>query len=100
MTRRLLNWLRGKIRVWLQGPEGPVSRSLEVLYDGKVLRVVGVAVVGLRIHCMVPGQRSTTVSLIGEGQAVDREHFWKLWRELGGKPFRWADGTPFRPETS
>ena len=98
MTRRLLNWLRGKLRAWLREPEGAASRSLEVLYDGKVQRVVGVSVIGLRILCVIPGPDQSTRHLIGEGQVVDREHFWKLWRELGGQPLQWGDGTPFQPE--
>lgn len=59
------------------------------------LRVTGV--VGLRLVC-VPEREADASLLVGEEQALDREHFWRLWAHHGrGQGFRWEDGTPFSP---
>jgi len=39
------------------------------------------------------------IRLIGEGEVLDREHFWKLWKNYNkDTKFHWEDGTEFVPE--
>ena len=96
MIKTLFDWLRRIVQAWLREEAGPVSRSLEVIHGGAVVRVVGLRTIGLRIECQIVGPKSERY-LIGAGQAVDQVHFWRLWEELGGGPLRWDDGTPFSP---
>jgi len=88
---------------WLVTPpkEDPPSSLLDVviMVDGHVehvqLHVTGVVGVSLcgRLIGPVSGTR-----IVGEASAVDKRHFWALWKHLsGGMEFVWEDGTPFDP---
>ena len=35
--------------------------------------------------------------LIGEGEVLDRDHFWSIWKWFSGDGWKWEDGTSFRP---
>jgi len=45
----------------------------------------------------VPIDNPADCRLIGQGEAVDRDHFWDLWEHFSGDGWKWEDGTPVRP---
>lgn len=95
MLDRFLRWLAAKLEGYRpQEPEQPVSRIFEVSVKGKIQKAVARGVVATRICCDLP--ESNGQYLVGESQALDSVHFWKLWAQLGGRA-EWEDGTPFRP---
>jgi len=98
MIARFFRWTCSWFQQWLQG-EAPVSMVLDVYYQGRPERVRAIAVVGLRIQCLITslGQQRAVYHLISVGHAVDASHFWRVWRELGGQEMVWEDGTPFQP---
>jgi len=96
MIRGIKTWLLRVVHGWARRLED--STSLEVVYDGAIRTVDGIQAVGIRIQCMVPGEHHA-LYLFGEWDAVDRRHFWRLWRRLGGQDLKWEDGTTFRPDS-
>ena len=83
----MIRWLRSLF----QSSDAP-SLEMGVRWDGKVVRVRAIRVVGLRLlvnRC--DGRGSGTVT---RGQAVDPAHFCMVWKHLGGAPVCWPDGTP------
>ena len=92
-----MNWLKQKIRNWLAEDDGPPHPVLEVTVDGKITRVVAKRPVGAGILCQMPSDCGGMQSrVILADQAVDRHHFWKVWRHYGGGAV-WEDGSPFEP---
>ena len=91
----LIDRLRRWLRTWLQ-EDRPISRSLEIVHGGQIIQVVGIQSIGLMINCTIVGP-SGGQRLVGVGAAIDQDHFWRLWHELGGGPLQWEDGTPFQP---
>lgn len=92
----MLNWLKRKIRDWLKEDE-TISNTLEANIYGKVTKVFATGVVGIRLQCNVDLLKGGGVYLLGDHQACDKNHFWKLWKHLGGKA-QFDDGEKFDPD--
>lgn len=90
-----LQWLKRWLRSWLDVPEqeGPAPRILEVELNGELDRVLVTGVLGLHLQA----NRKGGMQLISEAQCVDRDHFWRLWKELNTTSYETEDGTPFDP---
>lgn len=91
-----MNWLRK----WLPKEKDELSPYLDCLIrkKGKVetVRFTIYGSMGLRL---VGRDVSGGIRLIGEGEVLDREHFWKLWKNYNkDTKFHWEDGTEFVPE--
>lgn len=91
----MLNWIRQKLRNWLKEEE-PVSQKIEASIDGNLVFVFATGVIGLRLNCNIPAQHGSRVYLLSDHQVCNKEHFWNLWKHLGGKA-SWEDGEPFEP---
>ena len=92
----MLQWLRKLLLRWLGGvpANSPPSRAIAVHHAGQVTTVHAERIAGLHIVCQLSEHG---VSLISKAQAVDQEHFWCLWKYLGGDKATWADGAPYVP---
>lgn len=76
----------------------PPSRIIEIMVDGEIKRVAVQSVVGLGFTCTIPSSDGATrMRVIQAGQAVDPQHFWRLWRSMGGCAL-WPNGSEFRPD--
>lgn len=88
-------WFRRWVKRWLEGPPEPV---LEALVGGEIRRVVPHAICGLGLLCNVPTSEGMSQQMILHTHAVDQQHFWRLWKSMGGSEMKlWADGKPFKP---
>jgi len=93
----MMDWLRDRLRKWLldDGKPQVVSDRLEINYNGRRVLVQAVGISGLYLNCRE--MNGGMCGLVSGRDAVDPDHFWKLWRQLGGGKACWADGTPYDP---
>ena len=92
----LLKWFRRKIKKWLADPKPPPERIMDAVIDGAITRVLITGIVGMQLMATIIRTGGGGQRMIFEYQAVDRTHFWALWKDLGGVA-TWEDGTPFEP---
>ena len=88
-----MNWLKRKLRQWLDLEDPRRVDSLECWIEGKLKRVSVGEPVGLRLMVYCP----EGTFLIGESQCINKRDFWKAWSQKT-KPITFEDGTPFQPE--
>lgn len=79
----MLNWLRNLLRKWLleERQEEP-SKILEVIFDGEIKKAFVCGCIGMRLHCSIPYKGGSISYLVSENQAVDQEHFKRLWESF------------------
>lgn len=88
----MLDWLRKRIKRWLDGPEPPPS-SIEVWSGGQVRRMAIGGAVGLKLQVYGGGG----VQLISEREALNQKEFWRAWRYYNNNRITWEDGTSYVP---
>ncbi len=88
----IMRLLRAIARPWAAPPPPRPSPVFEALIDGRWTRVCAMRPVGLHLECRI----GTGSRLIKASGAVDPDHFWALWKSLGGRAV-WADGTEYQP---
>jgi len=73
----MFTWLRNKLRNWLleAGEEKPPKLTLDCLENNKPATYLITGTVGLYLIAQGRG-------LVGEGIAVDREHYHQIWRHF------------------
>lgn len=100
-----MSWIRDKLRAWLiSGQETtpePVLRCV-VPARGSGTEQVDYLIqgaTGIRLSGVPVGQGSNQgIRLISEDQAIDRVHFWRLWRQWNPDAvLAWEDGETFTP---
>jgi len=101
----MLGWLKKVLRHWLMEEDKP-DRVLECLVFGKggrreivkhhITGTHGILLVGTPLGPNAPNQG---IKLIGEHEAVCRNHFWALWESLNDRKLQWEDGQKFSPPT-
>jgi hypothetical protein len=90
-----MGWLKNKLRAWLVEP-APPKRTIQAIVNRQPTEVFVTGVVGMRLAGSFVRNGKSSIVLVGEGQAIDREAYWALWKVLGGRA-KWADGTDFKP---
>lgn len=79
-----MKWLKKKIRQWLADDDDPSSKinfKLDVLIQGKITTVIVFSAIGFYLQCRTA---KGSIYLIEESQAIDKKHFWALWKYFGG----------------
>lgn len=87
----MLKWLKESL---FGKPDIPApSCILQIKWGGRITEAHASSIRGAHILCHLDDGSF----LIGESQAVDPEHFRRLWAHLGGSKAVWEDGTPYSP---
>lgn len=96
----MLDWLKDRLRRWL-AKEPPLSMDIACYVPSgagpRLETFIATEVVG--VWLLAVSKTGSEVRLIGNGEALDQEHFWRLWRRLSppGDGLAWEDGSPFSP---
>lgn len=90
-----MGWLKDKLRAWLAEP-APPKKTIQAIINRQPTEVFVTGVVGMRLAGSYIQNGKSSVVLVGDGQAIDREEYWALWKALGGKA-KWADGSEYNP---
>lgn len=77
----MLNWIKKKLRKWLEVETAPTEKLVWIIEALDHGQRVTYNVQGRAGMCLV-GRDSSGSRLLREVDAVDRDHFWKLWNEL------------------
>ena len=88
-----MRWLKKRLRNWLMDgdPSEKVSCLFTALVDGKPTSVLARSVIGIRILCSIPGKQGFV--LVNADKAEDQAQWLVLWKQLGGTPMKWEDGS-------
>ena len=90
----MLKWLKKLFRWFVpKRPTPAPSCIIKVMRNGKMVEAHASSIMGAYLLCHFDGGSE----LIGEGSAVDQDHFRRLWAHLGGGKATWEDGTPYLP---
>ena len=96
----MLAWFKTKLRNWLLEDNVLIFDLDCIVSDKGNQKLVTYHIIGSRSMRLLGVPRSQPESgnrLIGEGQAKDKRHFWKLWKYFSEDDVCWDDGEPFRP---
>lgn len=91
-------WLGGR-KAWASEKLPRLRRELVFVVGGETIIATPLSASGLGLMCDYADSdgRSRHVRLLHSQHAVDKALFWRDWRELGGGPLTFEDGTVFDP---